>query len=58
MQIVYNKRLESNICFATENIHEAEKATDSSFKKILCNNKNERDNNKDERVTEMQPKKA
>jgi hypothetical protein len=32
---VYNNRLVSNNCFATENIHEAEKATDSSFKKIL-----------------------
>ncbi len=50
IQLVYNKRLVSNI-------HEAEKATDSSFKKILWNNNNnnnERDNNRDERVTEMQ----
>jgi hypothetical protein len=32
---VCNKLLVSNICFATENTHEAEKATDSGFKKIL-----------------------
>jgi hypothetical protein len=35
IQLVYNKRLVSNICFATENIHEAEKTTGSNFKKIL-----------------------
>lgn len=57
IQLVYNKRLVSNICFATENMQEAEKATDSSFKKILWNNNNnnnKRDNDRHERVTEMQ----